>query len=948
MNKFRVQISTLFLFLLSGCSFNIDLVPHWFEEDKPPALQEKSLDSLGNTQTVVSKSKLPDATLYQARESYLRLLQTAKTKEIVSESLLRLAEIEGLLAENALFKNDNVETKIHLDLAENYYRRLLTEFPGRKDETETRYQLARILSLNGEAEKSLSYLDNLSRLPSEDLEAIEARFRLAETAFSRKDYRGAASLYNRVIKEGQKTDFYNTALYKRGWSYFKVQKYRQALNDFTALLEHVYLPEDKRSKALASLMKDTFRVSALTLSYLQGPNSAKSFFKKNGHKKYESELYKSLAALYDEQERFQDTAETYFAFVETNPLDMHAPELESLGINVLGKAGFVDLVLDAKKRFVEHYSVNSEYWKKSKRKRSKKVAGWLKNHLNDVTAYYHSEAQKSKKPKDFLGVSKWYALYLENFPEDKETPNKRWLYAETLTDGGRPDLASKQYYILAYEPSTLKKSRKEEAGYRVILSQQNRLNELKASKSRTKSHLENVSQTRKELIDSSLKYRAVFVGAKRVPLVLAQVIELQLTEKQIRPAVDNARDLLKLPKVTRKQKVRAREVIANGEFDLKNYPAAEKAITQILRYDRPSPKLAKTFHDRRAKSIYKQAEIAKTAGKNDEAVRHFLRIAKVEPKSDVRINAQYDAGTLLLEMKEYSRAVGVLTGFARKFPKNKLTKNIPAKLILAYESTGNWRGAAREYEKVASVSKDNNIARTALWQAGESWMKIKTTKARTKTTTIWKSYIKKYPKPLDLSLEARQKLVDLYGDLKIKWKQDFWRRKIINFVKDNHMKDVRSKSLAGQSQVALVENDFLAFKKVRLNQPLKKSLSKKRKLLKATLRGYSKVLDYGIAKYSTQAGHRIGESYAILADSLMHSQRPRGLTELQREEYDALLEERVFPFEDKAIEALEANLHQAQRSQWDPWVDKTLVELRKLMPARYNKLEKVDDYVTHL
>ncbi len=930
---------------MNGCSFNPG---HWFGDRPSPHIKEPTLKSLENRKIIANPSKLPDATLQQARESYLRLLKTATSENIIAESLQRLAEIEGLMAENALFKNQQQQTTRHLERAEGYYQRLLKEYPQYINKTETRYQLARILSLNGKGKKSLEYLDNLSRLPSKEMEAVEARFRLAETAFSRKDYQGANALYNRVIGEGEATEFYNTALYKRGWSYFKVQKYHQAFNDFTTLLEHVYQPQASRGQSVKSLMSDTYRVAALALSYLQGPNSARKFFKEHGHKPYEAEMYKALAQLYDQQQRYQDTAETYFTFVETNPLDANAPELESLGINVLGKAGFVDLVLDAKKRFVEHYSVNSQYWKKSGRARSAKVAGWLKSHLNDVSGFYHAEAQKSKKKADFLKVARWYRLFLENFPQDKEAAEKRWLLAEALTDGGQSVAAAEHYHVLAYQSSNLKKSKKEEAGYRVILSRQDSLKRAQHRPVINEEAQSAISAARLALINASLEYRRAFVGARRVPQVLAQVVELQVTQGQIKPAIENANDLISLPKVTRKQKARAREIIANGEFDLKNYAAAEIAINQIFSGDHPQAAVAKNFHERRAEAIYKQGEQAKAMGKPDQAVKHFLRLGKIEPKSPVRINAEYDAGTLLLEMKDYARAVGVLTAFAGHYPQHKLARDIPAKLVLAYEATGNWRGAAREYEKVAASSDDVKLARTALWQAGQSWMKINNDSAAEKAAEIWKKYIKAYPEPIDLSLEAHQNLVELYGKLNIRWKQNYWRKKIIEQVDSKKLSSDRARVLAGQAQLAITEADFASFKKIKLKQPLAKSLKQKQALLKAALKGYGKVLDYGIASLSTQAGHRIGESYAILADALMNSQRPVGLTPLQLEEYNALLEDRVFPFEDQAIEALEANINQAHRGIWDRWVDKSLIELKKLMPARYDKPEAIDDFVHSL
>ncbi len=948
MNKSLVSLFFASL-VLSGCSTLssiADFSGGLFEEEPPNYLKEKSLNSLKKREISSNSTVLPPSTtLIEARDSYLALLEIAEIPKLIAEALQRLAELEGLMAEAELYNDNNSAMQQHLELSESYYQRLLTEYPDSIDETKIRYHLARVMSLNGKSDSSLGLLSNISAQGTERQEAIEARFRLAETAFSRKDFAGAFALYNKVVEQGINSGFYNTAVYKRGWTLFKRQKYFAALDDFIMLLDHVYQPVETRNKITDSLMKDAYRVTALTLSYIDGPQAAKDYFKKHGHKVFEADIYRSLAELYQEQKRYQDTAETFFAFVETNPLDVNAPELESGGIEVLGKAGFVDLVLDAKKRFVRNYQKDSTYWKESGRERSEKVAGWLKNHLNDVIVFYHAEAQKTKKPADYLETAGWYRLYLTNFPDDKDTPEKRWLLAETLNDGGKTAASAVEYHILAYQPSSLSKKRREEAGYRVILGSQQNLETEKAKPATNEIQQQRIKVAREALIVASLEYRKAFAGAKRVPEVIAQVVEMQLNQKQIAVALETARDLLQLPKVTRKMKTRAREVIANGEFDLKNYAVAEKAIGDVLKYDRPKAEKLKSFHERRAQSIYKQGEIAKQAGDMNAAVDQFLRIGKVEPKSEVRVNAEYDAGTILLEINDYSRAVGVLTAFANRFPKHKLAQDIPAKLIVAYEAMENWRGAAREYEKVAKGSSDGTLSRTASWQAGQSWMKIKSKKGREKTAEIWKAYIKKYPEPVDLSLEARQFLVTIYGDLNSKWKQDYWRKKIIEVVDGQKLKDERSRLLAANAQASLTEDSFKAFASIRLTQPLAKSLKKKQTLLKKALDGYSKLLDYGIAPLATQAGHRIGESYSLLAKSLLKSQRPKGLSELQLEEYEALLEDRVFPFEDKAIAALEANIRQAHKGIWDAWVDKTLTELKILMPARYNKPEEVEDFV---
>jgi len=152
--------------------------------------------------------------------------------------------------------------------------------------------------------------------------------------------------------------------------------------------------------------------------------------------------------------------------------------------------------------------------------------------------------------------------------------------------------------------------------------------------------------------------------------------------------------------------------------------------------------------------------------------------------------------------------------------------------------------------------------------------------------------------------------------------------------------------LAGQAQVSLSNDIFDAYKVIKLTQPLRRSLTNKRAKLKATLKGFSKVLDYRLQPLSTQAGHKMGESYALLAKAIFNSERPKGMSDIELEEYDTLLEERVFPIEDQAIEAFEANVSLTTQGVWDKWIRESFAQLEILMPARYIKPEVMDDYAT--
>ncbi|MDH4031250.1 MAG: hypothetical protein OEU49_10405, partial [Chromatiales bacterium] len=57
------------------------------------------------------------------------------------------------------------------------------------------------------------------------------------------------------------------------------------------------------------------------------------------------------------------------------------------------------------------------------------------------------------------------------------------------------------------------------------------------------------------------------------------------------------------------------------------------------------------------------------------------------------------------------------------------------------------------------------------------------------------------------------------------------------------------------------------------------------------------------------------------------------------EQYEILLEEQAFPFEEKAIEIHESNAARAREGLYNEWVVMSFEALADLMPARYARNE---------
>ena len=112
------------------------------------------------------------------------------------------------------------------------------------------------------------------------------------------------------------------------------------------------------------------------------------------------------------------------------------------------------------------------------------------------------------------------------------------------------------------------------------------------------------------------------------------------------------------------------------------------------------------------------------------------------------------------------------------------------------------------------------------------------------------------------------------------------------------------------------------------------------------IKAYETAIQYRVAEVTTSATYQIAEIYRDFATSLMQSQKPKGLSADELEQYEILLEEQAYPFEEKAIAIHAENIKQIRDGGvYDNWVKKSLAELRKLQPVRYAKFEKVDNVV---
>ena len=402
------------------------------------------------------------------------------------------------------------------------YKNLLVKYPYYERNDQVLYQLSRAYEETGQIEKAMNILNQLVKDYPRSRHFDEAQFRRAEYFFTRKKYLDAETAYQAVLDVGVGSVFYELALYKQGWVFFKQDLYEEALIDFIALLDYkiaigfdfnnIESPIEKKR------IDDTYRVISLSFSYLGGPQSIVDHFDKHGVREYEASVYSHLGEYYLETRRYSDAAQSYNLYVERNPLNKVAPYFHIRVIEIYLAGGFPKLVVDGKKNFASNYGLRSTYWTFHNINAYPDVLAYVKSNLTDLANHYHALYQDKRVAKDkaanYIEAAHWYRAYLESFPEDVKAPAMNFQLAELLLENASFRDAALEYERTAYNYPAHEKSAA--AGYAAVFAY--------------REHLKVAPQSermliKREIIRSSLQFADTYPQHEKAALVMVAAVD---------------------------------------------------------------------------------------------------------------------------------------------------------------------------------------------------------------------------------------------------------------------------------------------------------------------------------------------------------------------------------------------------------------------------------------
>lgn len=924
-NKFTFRLLGLMpLALLAACSQT---------PEKPPTLADWDTQNTGAAQAPVFVAPKSQAEIQKAYEDYLQGAgQEEKGRRAAMRRLARL-EMDKLRAiENKATEADKAQL---LDEAQaeslrktvDLLRSTLAEFPNAKDADLTLYQLAQSYEKLGMADESLDALRQLTERFPQSAYFAEAQFRVGEFAFLQDDYLNAEIAYTDVVFAGEAHPLYEKALMKRGWSRLKQSLYPEATEDFVTAIKH---REFGRYQTLSASDKNDFDeyLRALTLAVRSSGDFAAldNYFTAPGDTAYIFNVY-ALAARFELRDKnFASADKLMEEFIGLHSKAAQVADARLQQLTILRLSGATDKYAQAMENFYTSYGPDSEFWRAHKTADNYgEIVEALRANMLILADAEQNNYRERKSSQSLEQAQRWYQRYLKHFKNYARQDKVYVAYGELRAAQHDYAQALAQFEQAAYDGELVLDK---EAAYATIdLSDK----------------LVQQSQEPGPWLDKLFSYASrsiqLYGSEKRYQDLALHVLQLAYEHKRYEALLSLSESLpnsLSEPVFNQVNYLKALAYLKLAQ------PAEAETLLSPLAKLQQDKKLH-AYREALALAIYNQAKALQDQGEDKPAINQYARLAQTLPDASIAGDGLYDAIGLAVKDEFWPEAAAAIELFQKTFPKHSLYKDATRQLSMVYLKLGESDKAASVFESISSQDSDKSVQMAALWQAAELYLsQHKTADA----IRAYSNYAKSYPTPFPQNLEAMNKLVSLYEQGHNAKEANTWRYKILAADRRtaSSQKNPRTQTLAAQAALNLADQEQTIFRGIRLVEPLANNLRLKKKHMQGAIALYGQAAAYQLSDITLQSTYAIANIYQTFSKALLDSQRPANLAGDELEQYNMLLEDQAFPFEEKAIEFYEVNMARTADGAEGPWIAQSMQALQQLFPSRYGRAAKLAVY----
>ncbi len=800
--------------------------------------------------------------------------------------------------------------------------KLLTKYPTSGFNDKTTYQLALCYQERGDEEKSREYFESLIKYyPLSNLYP-EAYFRLGEHYFNKNDDEKAISYYKRLVDADMWSNpFYDMSLYKLGWSYYRINRYPEAISSFMFLLKDLRTLERIQTQKLdliaSDLKNEAVTYIAVSFTEYAEPEDAFRFLSSFSDSSNKYQILEKLASVYFQHDLLDEAIKTYNYLIAEFPKNQNAPVFSQKIIEVYEKKFDLSKANSMRGELIDYYKPGSEWFTAQKDSVIKEeTLSLIRNDLYTKGVYHQQQArEKADKDLNYRVAIDQYKYFLTLFPQDSLAYKINYYLAEAYYSTGNYEEAGNEYKN-CYKNYPANEFT-EKAAFNCIISYN------KALENEMDSELIPVTINRFFNVDSlvtiqvgNIPTKEFLLGcheyAERYPLG-GRVVEVLMKEAEVL-------NKLQYPNLARHifqkiiaehpnhpQKSKAMILVAQSFFQEENFKEAEKWYGTVSSSFADSLKLVDRARTMMSTSVFKIAENYKKNGEFALAAKEFRNIALKYPATQITKNALIEAGQMFEANGQTVKSAELFESFIKENPNSEITTLCALYAAKYREKISDWINAAKDY-LIAKHSTSGLPASASLFSAGICYTKAKDWNS---SINIFEAYVQ--------TGEDQNKVLEAQCRVGLAW---FELEQLENAKsafeltvnKYNLIKDESKLNtyFPANAQFMLAEFSLIEFLKIDLSPPFKESLNKKSISLRSVLKAYSDAAKFRIFEWTTASSFKIGKVFEKFANAILVSTLPKDLATYQEIiSYEAQLWKLARPFQKKALEAHLSNVKQA-------------------------------------
>jgi TolA-binding protein len=350
--------------------------------------------------------------------------------------------------------------------------------------------------------------------------------------------------------------------------------------------------------------------------------------------------------------------------------------------------------------------------------------------------------------------------------------------------------------------------------------------------------------------------------------------------------------------------------------------------------------------DHYKEALWNAANSLDIIGKTAEANKLFERYIAEYPSDELAMKSYFRIADGYSQTLELNKAIQYYEQLATLFP---TYQDSPAALFNAAflrVGVGDHTGAARAFEKYATVYKDQPDAESAFWRAGEQWGLV----GENESLDFYQRYVKRYPtSDANHLVEAYYRIAKIYeGRKDSRHAAQAWQQVQASFAASNGATlTARTRSLAAEGALNQLLTRYEAFKVVKWTTVEAKNVdillkSKPEELQAITEASVQLIQTYQDYDTAAAALYIQGMTYFAYADMAYSIPPPKGLSDEEKDIYIGTIDEKFrIPSEDRGKARLVAALEKAKgEKRWSDWNTKALIALNERYPTEYAQERK--------